>query len=94
MTKDFQDIFTPEWMVDELLDHIPLKDGDKVLEPTAGDGNMAEAILKRCTNISIELTVNEIQKAHYDVMKERLKKYGKIIERPFNLFDHFFSKSS
>jgi len=91
MTKEFQDIFTPEWMVNEILDHIPFKNGDKILEPTAGDGNMAEPILKKCKNINIELTVNELQKCHYDTMKKRLSKYGNVIEcGQFDLFECLF----
>lgn len=91
MTKKFQDIFTPEWMVNEILDHIPFKDGDNILEPTAGDGNMAEPILKKCNNINISLTTNEIQKEHFDKLKIRLSKYGNIKEKEMSLFNCFFS---
>ena len=45
--KKFQDIFTPEEMVKEILNFIPIKDGDKILEPTAGDGNMVVTILEK-----------------------------------------------
>jgi len=97
MNKKFEDIFTPEWMVNDILNYIPIKYGDKILEPTAGDGNMAEPILKKCKNLSIELTVNELQKKHYNTLKERLSKYGKIKEVKLpskqNLFNYFFNNS-
>lgn len=88
--KEFQDIFTPDHITKEILKFIPIKDGDKVLEPTAG--NMCEVLLKQCKDISIELTCNEIQKKHYGILKTRLTKYGKIKadKKPFNAFEHFF----
>jgi len=79
--KPFQDIFTPDCITEELLKFIPIKQGDKILEPTAGTGNMAEVLLKQVSaqGISINLTCNEIQKKHSDVLKKRLSKYGKIV---------------
>jgi len=90
--KPFQDIFTPDSITEEILKFIPIKNGDKVLEPTAGTGNMCEVLLKKCKDISIELTCIEIQKKHYDVLKTRLSKYGKIKgdKKTFNAFEHFF----
>jgi len=91
MTKKHQDIFTPEWMVQELLDHIPFKDGDTILEPTAGDGNMVEPILKHCKGVSVELTANELQKKHYDILKDRVMIYGEVVEnKTGSLFTQLF----
>ena len=94
--KPFQDIFTPEEMVKEILNFIPIKDGDKILEPTAGDGNMVVTILEKCKDISIDITANEIQKKHYDTLKKRVSKYGNVTEgdkTPFDGFNHFFGKN-
>lgn len=75
-TGKFQDIFTPKSMIDELLNYIPLKNNDNILEPTAGIGNLCIPLLDRCKNISINLTANEIQESHFNELKENLSKYG------------------
>ncbi len=88
--KPFQDIFTPAIMVDELLNYIPLKSGMKVLEPSVGDGNMVEQILKAVDGIDI--TAIEIQEYHVEKMVHRFQDIKNVNIKKFKpLIDVFES---
>jgi len=89
--KPHQDIFTPAVMVNELLSNIPLKSGDKVLEPCCGDGNMINEMLDKCDGLDI--TACELQHKHvlstYNRFKDR--EGVKITkEKHKTLFQHLF----
>jgi 16S rRNA A1518/A1519 N6-dimethyltransferase RsmA/KsgA/DIM1 with predicted DNA glycosylase/AP lyase activity len=94
--KEFQDIFTHVDMVNELLDYIPLKTGDNILEPTAGSGNMVIPIIHKCNDmgISVNITANEIQEKHILEMIERLEQIPNVSinrqEPEVDIFDVFF----
>jgi len=94
--KEFQDIFTHPDMVNEILDHIPLKSGDNILEPTAGSGNMVVPIIQKCNNtgISVNITANEIQEQHIITLIDRVNAMSNTdVQRPdhnMNIFDVFF----
>lgn len=55
-TKSLGQVFTPQWIVEEILDLVGYSDGDilqkKVLEPACGDGAFLQGIVRRYVNIA------------------------------------------
>lgn len=91
MTREFQDIFTPDELTSELLDHMPISSGMDILEPSAGNGNMIKSVIDRVDGVSIVAV--ELQLKHVIDMKNRFKDIDnlslKIQELP-SVFDIFF----
>lgn len=61
--KDFGEVYTPDWLVEKMLDLIPDEEfgADKeFLEPACGNGNFLVAILKRKLR-NTESTENELR---------------------------------
>jgi len=87
--KPFQDIFTPRAMVDELLAYCPIKDGDTILDPCTGSGNLIIPILEQH---NVQVTAIEIQRQHIDTLIERLEALGIEYkeEKVISVFDMFF----
>jgi len=88
--KPFQDIFTPRIMVDELLAYCPIKDGDTILDPCTGSGNLIIPILEQ---YNVQVTAIEIQRQHIDTLIERAKAIPntEVTEQQVvSLFDIFF----
>lgn len=71
--KPFQDIFTPRALVDELMSHCVIKDGDTVFEPSVGSGNLIIPILEK---YDVNVVAVEIQQKHIDTFVERLYDMG------------------
>ncbi len=98
--REFQDIFTHPDMVNEILDHIPLNNGDTILEPTAGSGNMVIPIIQKCntTGVSVNITANEIQEKHIISMIKRINEMDNTkverimydVDTATGVFDLFF----
>ena len=90
--KPHQDIFTPDILINELLDNITLKKGDVILEPSAGSGNMINTLLDRGDDLTI--TAVELQRQHMDSLIKRFKDRGGVtVKEVFDetdLFDVFF----
>ena len=76
------EVFTPRWLVDEMLDKLPKdawEENKTWLEPAAGDGNFVERIVERRlelghdkykileTTFAVELMADNVQK-----MKDRV----------------------
>ena len=68
--RPFQDIFTPRVMVDEMMVYCNIQDGDTVLDPCVGSGNLIIPILEK---YNVQVTAVEIQQQHIYTLVERLK---------------------
>ena len=83
---------TPKAIVEKMLDEADIKDGEKVLEPSAGKGNIADAIRENYPNNALDVvewnaSLNELlsEKGHNVVGNDFLKtseKYDKIVMNP------------
>ncbi len=84
--KDFAEVYTPEWLINNMLDTIPKSVYENIestfLEPSCGNGNFLAVILKRkfarCKDIADGLkSLNsifgvEIQQDNVEECRERL----------------------
>ena len=83
---------TPKAIVEKMLDEADIKDGEKVLEPSAGKGNIADAIRENYPNNALDVvewnaSLNGLltEKGHNVVGNDFLKtsaKYDKIVMNP------------
>lgn len=60
---------TSHQVIQGLLKDIKIKDGDRILEPSAGYGLLADGIIKQYPNIQLECV--ELNQACKDVLKEK-----------------------
>lgn len=78
------EVFTPRWLIDEMLDKFPedaWEENKTWLEPAAGDGNIIEAIIERrvqlghdkykilSTTYAVELMADNVEKMKGRILK-------------------------
>lgn len=77
--KKLQAFFTPENLATRLVQYADLQDFDRILEPSAGEGALAEAILAEIQrkNLTNDVRLCELDDHHVEILREKFgsKKY-------------------
>jgi len=70
------EVFTPDYIIDEMLDHVPnlLVDPDKTfLDPTCGNGNILVRILKTRLALGLDPVKSVSSLYGIDIMEDNVK---------------------
>lgn len=87
--QDFGVFFTPAWLAEKVVDMADIRREDTILEPSAGEGAIADAVLRRCPWAAPNLDLNEIQPEKVKFIKG--KGYANVLQYDFLSSD--FSKA-
>jgi len=66
--QDFGFFETPAWLAEDIVKMAKIEDGSDILEPSAGHGSIADAIVKLHPACKKRLTLIEIQKVNVEVL--------------------------
>lgn len=94
MSKEFGVFYTPQFLIDFIIDKISTKfvreKSISVLEPSAGDGRFIDSLMKKRSQSSINASLVEINKESAEYLNERFitKKNIKIINSDFLYYEN------